>query len=110
MTFCSCCYPDRTGDLRSVTKISDFYSARQWHSTGMYRDTVRLAGVEHQLALRCPLAPGGSPGLGRPCGRSSAAGPGLTFPNVTGRSSRCCVPTCTAPTSTRNGAATPRLS
>src|SRR6516164_11117626 len=25
-------YPDRTGDLRSVTKVSDFYSARQWHS------------------------------------------------------------------------------
>ena len=29
-------YPDRTGDLRSVVKIADFYSARQWHSTGMY--------------------------------------------------------------------------
>ncbi|MFZ0754145.1 MAG: hypothetical protein WAN00_10300, partial [Trebonia sp.] len=26
-----CSYPDQTGDLRSVTKISDFYSARQWH-------------------------------------------------------------------------------
>jgi hypothetical protein len=23
-----CSYPDRTGDFRSVTKISDFYSAR----------------------------------------------------------------------------------
>jgi hypothetical protein len=28
-------YPDRSGDLRSITRNSDFYSARQWHSTGM---------------------------------------------------------------------------
>ena len=26
----SCSYPDRTGDLRSIVKISDFYSTRQW--------------------------------------------------------------------------------
>lgn len=32
----ACSYPDRTGDLRSVLKIADFHSARQWHSTGMY--------------------------------------------------------------------------
>src|SRR5690242_15886914 len=32
----SCTYPERTGDRRSVVKPSDFYSARQWHSTGMY--------------------------------------------------------------------------
>jgi len=25
-----CSYPDRTGDLRSIIKIGDFYSARQW--------------------------------------------------------------------------------
>ena len=30
-----CSYPDRTGDLRTVIKIPDFYSARQWHGTGM---------------------------------------------------------------------------
>ena len=30
-------YSIHTGDLRSVTKITDFYSARQWHSTGMCR-------------------------------------------------------------------------
>lgn len=34
----SCSYPERTGDLRSVVKFPDFYSARQWHSTGMYCD------------------------------------------------------------------------
>jgi hypothetical protein len=33
-------YPDRTGDLCSITKITDFYSARQWHSTGMYCDIL----------------------------------------------------------------------
>src|SRR5215470_5234235 len=30
-----CSYAVRSGDLRSVTKISDFYSARQWHNVGM---------------------------------------------------------------------------
>jgi hypothetical protein len=29
-----CSYANRSGDLRSVTKISDFYSARQWHNVG----------------------------------------------------------------------------
>ena len=36
-----CSYPDRTGDLRSIVKVTDFYSARQWHSTGMYCDMFR---------------------------------------------------------------------
>ena len=29
-----CSYPEHTGDLRRHVLISDFYSARQWHSTG----------------------------------------------------------------------------
>jgi len=49
-----CSYPARTGDLRSVVKPSDFYSARQWHSTGMYADCVRAQGVEHYLLLALP--------------------------------------------------------
>jgi len=53
-----CSYPDRSGDLRSVIRISDFYSARQWHDTGMYRDYVRPAGIEHELMLCLPGAPG----------------------------------------------------
>jgi DNA-binding CsgD family transcriptional regulator len=53
-----CSYPDRTGDVRSVTRISDFYSARQWHATGMYSDYVRPAGFEHELMLCLPGAPG----------------------------------------------------
>ncbi|MGN6175858.1 MAG: hypothetical protein ACTHPS_23350 [Streptosporangiaceae bacterium] len=75
----SCCYPDRTGDLRSVTKISDFYSTRQWHSTGMYRDTVRLAGVEHQLALCLPAGPGRLAGPGQTVRLLFSRGPGLDF-------------------------------
>jgi DNA-binding CsgD family transcriptional regulator len=49
-----CSYPGRTGDLRSITKIADFYSARQWHSTGMYTDHSRVIGVEHCLMLCLP--------------------------------------------------------
>jgi len=53
-----CSYPDQTGDLRSVTQVSDFYSARQWHSAGMYHDYVRPAGFEHELMLCLPGGPG----------------------------------------------------
>jgi DNA-binding CsgD family transcriptional regulator len=60
----SCSYPERTGDLRSVVKPSDFYSVRQWHSTGMYSDILRPQGVEHQiqLCLPDPAVPGAGPG------------------------------------------------
>jgi hypothetical protein len=46
-----CSYPERSGDLRSVTCVSDFYSARQWRATGMYCDYLRPAG------WTCPKAP-----------------------------------------------------
>lgn len=46
----SCSYPDRTGDVRSVTLISDSYSARQWHGTGMYREYLQPAGVAADVA------------------------------------------------------------
>jgi DNA-binding CsgD family transcriptional regulator len=49
-----CSYPDRTGDLRSIVKITDFYSARQWYSTGMYTDVYRPQGVEHELQVFLP--------------------------------------------------------
>jgi len=55
-----CSYPGRTGDLRSAIKITDFYSTRQWHSTGMYADHDRLFGVEHSLMLCLPEAPPGT--------------------------------------------------
>ena len=60
-----CSYPDRTGDLRSVLTISDFYSARQWHSTGMYHEVYRPQGIEHELMLTLPAGPPRPPGPGR---------------------------------------------
>jgi DNA-binding CsgD family transcriptional regulator len=56
----SCSYADRSGDLRTVTAISDFYSARQWHSTGHYADNVGPAGLEHKLQVCLPAGPGRS--------------------------------------------------
>jgi DNA-binding CsgD family transcriptional regulator len=49
----ACSYPDRTGDLRSVIKLSDFYSTRRLHSTFMYQGMRRL-GIEHELILCLP--------------------------------------------------------
>ena len=60
-----CSYPDRTGDLRSVVTIADFYSARQWRSTGMYADNCRPQGIQHFLELCLPEPPGPSRGPGR---------------------------------------------
>ena len=59
-----CSYPDRSGDLRTVVKIADFYSARQWHSTGMYSGFYRPWGAEHdlQLCLPDPAGPIARPG------------------------------------------------
>ena len=47
-------YPGCSGDLRSATKVSDFYSARQWHSTVAYTDAFRHMGMEHVLQLCLP--------------------------------------------------------
>jgi DNA-binding CsgD family transcriptional regulator len=60
-----CSYPALAGDLRSITKITDFYSARQWHSTGMYSDHARRTGVEHCLMLCLPEASPPTVGPGR---------------------------------------------
>jgi hypothetical protein len=91
----ACCYPDRSGDLRSVLKISDFYSARQWHSTGMYAEYFRPFEVEHELAMVLPAGPGPT-----------------TAPGQTARLLfcwPCCARTCTRPTWTPSGAgAAPR--
>ena len=65
-----CSYPDRTGDLRSVLKIADFYSARQWRSTGMYCDIYRPLDIAHELQLCLPYPAG------------QVAGPGRTRPDV----------------------------
>jgi DNA-binding CsgD family transcriptional regulator len=60
-----CAYPVRTGDLRSIVKTSDFYSLRQWHSTGMYIDCIRPQGIEHHLMLALPELPAPAAATGR---------------------------------------------
>jgi hypothetical protein len=75
----------------------DFYSARQWHSTGMYQDCCRPYGNEHELLLCLSPPPDGPPGPGGPCGWSSSAGPARISPTVTATCSPCCARTCTRP-------------
>jgi DNA-binding CsgD family transcriptional regulator len=74
-----CSYPDRTGDLRSIIKIADFYSARQWHSVGTYCDIYRPQGLEHDLMLTLPPAPSPVSGPGRTMRLFFFRGPGPDF-------------------------------
>jgi DNA-binding CsgD family transcriptional regulator len=72
-------YPERTGDRRSVVKPSDFYSVRQWHSTGMYCDYHRPFGIEHELQLCLPDSAGLSAGAERHVRLYLYRGPGPDF-------------------------------
>jgi DNA-binding CsgD family transcriptional regulator len=74
-----CSYPEHTGDLRSLVRISDFYSARQWHSTGMYQDCCRPYGIEHELMLCLPAGPGPAVGPRRTLRLVFIRGPGPDF-------------------------------
>ncbi len=75
-----CSFPDRTGDLRAVIKIDDFYSTRQWHSTGMYADLYRPKGLEHELMLVLPAGgPARTAGPGRTLRLFLFRGPGRDF-------------------------------
>jgi DNA-binding CsgD family transcriptional regulator len=74
-----CSYPDRSADLRSVVTITDFYSARQWHSTGMYTDYYRPLGIEHELMLCMPAGTPGTGGPGRTLRLFLFRGPGPDF-------------------------------
>jgi DNA-binding CsgD family transcriptional regulator len=74
-----CSYPERTGDLRSIFKISDFYSAREQHSTGTYTDCDRPLGIEHVLALCLPAAQLPAAGSGRHVRMYVMRGPGPDF-------------------------------
>jgi hypothetical protein len=102
-----CSYPDRTGDLRTIVKIADFYSARQWHSTGMYCEYYRPLGGSMSSSCACPKRRGEPPGPGGLCGSTLSAGLARTSPSATGRCSRCCARTCTRPTWTPNAAVIP---
>ena len=74
-----CSYTARTGDQRSIIKVSDFYSARQWHSTGMYTDFARPMGMEHSLMVCLPSALPPTAGPGRYVRLSLERGPGPDF-------------------------------
>ena len=74
-----CSYPEHTGDLRRHVLISDFYSARQWHSTGMYQDCCKPYGNEHELMLCLPAGPGWTGGPGRSLRLVFVRGPGPDF-------------------------------
>ena len=54
----ACSYPDRSGDDRTVTMLSDFYTPQQWHNTGIYADYFAPFGIEHDMML-CISAPAG---------------------------------------------------
>ena len=74
-----CSYTARTGDQRSVITIADFYSARQWHSTGMYTDFYRPMGMEHDLMVCLPSALPPTAGPGRYVRLNLSRGPGPDF-------------------------------
>lgn len=54
-----CSYPDVSGDLTTVTKLSDFCSVREWRRTRLYNAFVKPRGGEdHELMLCLPSRPG----------------------------------------------------
>lgn len=53
-----CSYPERSGDLHSAARLSDFYSRRRLHATAMWADFCRPAGAEHEMLAPLPAPPG----------------------------------------------------
>jgi DNA-binding CsgD family transcriptional regulator len=74
-----CSYPDRTGDLQSIVLVTDFYSVREFHSTGMYSDVYRPQGFEHHMSLFLPEPPGPESERGRIARLFFLRGPGPAF-------------------------------
>lgn len=55
----TCCYTERIPRLRTeVMSTRDFYSDRQWRSTGMYTEVLQPAGVWQELVMPLPAPPG----------------------------------------------------
>lgn len=69
----SCSHPETSRDHTSVTKVSDFYSVRQWHASGMYVDHIAPSGYEHEMMMWLP------DGAGRTVRLLCFRGPGLDF-------------------------------
>jgi DNA-binding CsgD family transcriptional regulator len=73
-----CSYPDRTGDLRSVITVGDFYSTRQWHAIGRC-GIYQSLGFDHALMLTLPAGRGEAAGPGRTLRLFFFRGPGAEF-------------------------------
>ena len=53
-----CSYPCRSGDIASVTKISDFYSVRQHRNTAMYDHlSNNYDRFDHEIMVCLPVGP-----------------------------------------------------
>ena len=53
----TCSYPDRTGDIVSVTMLSDFLPGHSYRHTAMYVEYIRPLGFEHEMMLCLPAGP-----------------------------------------------------
>jgi DNA-binding CsgD family transcriptional regulator len=53
----TCCYPDVSGDLTTITTVSDFYSDRELRSIPMYCEVMRYIG-EREMMVCLPSRPG----------------------------------------------------
>ena len=74
-----CSHPDRTGELRSVLKVADFYSERQWRSIGTRCGINRPMGFDHALMLTLPSPSGPLPADGGTMRLFFLREPGLDF-------------------------------
>jgi DNA-binding CsgD family transcriptional regulator len=54
----SCAYPDKSGDLTTITTLSDFESTRQLHSSPMYCEWMKPQGLEHEMMVCLPRQAG----------------------------------------------------
>jgi len=73
-----CSYPDRTGDLRSIIKVGDFYSTRQWHAIGRC-GIYQSLGFDHALMLTLRASPAETAEPGRTLRLFFFRGPGADF-------------------------------
>ena len=86
----TCTYTERVGPLRrEVMMTGDFYSDRQWRSTGMYTDMFRPSGIAKALCIPLPGPPGTARKLvffrepGRPFGEDERDTAALLQPHIT---------------------------
>jgi DNA-binding CsgD family transcriptional regulator len=53
-----CSYPERSGDYRTVTTTSDFYTLAEHRMTPMYIDVIGPGGADHEMMACLPDGPG----------------------------------------------------